>query len=294
MNAPWFRYIVVLVVSLSSTACARNSEQSPLTTWLYVVDAGGPTSRILRVRTDGSGLQTMLDPALPAARGIVFEPGTNTVYWTSRDGHRIQRARVSAGSGLRPHDVVTERMDSAYGIAIDPRNGYLYWSDYGTGAIHHSKRSGERPEAIVRGLKKPRGIDIDIRYGFIYWTDVETRKVQRARPDGSGVQDLLTQEDGLQAPYGVTVDASAGLIYIADAGTGHIMRARTDGSNLEILIRNSGPHPAFIAISREEGRIYWTDNRANRVRRALLNGEQIEDVIATGLAGPRGLVLVRH
>ncbi len=41
--------------------------------WLWVVDAGGGTSRILRVRPDGTGMETVLDPAPDASRGIVLD-----------------------------------------------------------------------------------------------------------------------------------------------------------------------------------------------------------------------------
>lgn len=261
--------------------------------WLYVVDAGGETSRILRMRTDGSGLETVLDPALPASRGLALDPAARALIWASRDGDRIQRARLDSAATLTPEDVLSAGLDSAYAVGLDQRRAHLYWSDYGTGAIHRSSLSGADAQIIVKGLQAPRGIDLDTAGGWLYWTDTGTKKVQRARFDGSEQQDLVTAEQGLDTPYGVTVAAANNLMYIADAGTGHILRANADGSNVEIFIRDSGPHPSFIILAPDEGRLYWTDNRANRIRRAKLDGSEIQDVVATGLAGPRGLVLVR-
>jgi sugar lactone lactonase YvrE len=271
-------------------ACAEPAVQS--SPWLYLVDAGGGTSRILRLQPDGSGLETVLDPAPPASRGIVLDGAARTLYWASRDGDRLQRAQLSDSARLVPQDVLVG-LDSAYALSLDAGRGHLYWSDYGTGANHRASLDGSDARVVVSGLQSPRGLDLDTTGGWVYWTDVATSKVQRARFDGSDMQDLLDAGDGLARPYGVTLDAAAGVLYIADAGTGHILRARTDGSAVEVLLAESGPHPSFILIVPEEGRFYWTDNRANRVRRARLDGTQVEDILATGLAGPRGLVRVQ-
>jgi low density lipoprotein receptor-related protein 5/6 len=284
--------VLLLGAALLASACAQTPDV-PQSAWLYVVDAGGETSRILRVRPDGSGMETVLDPALPASRGILLDAATRTLVWASRDGDRIQRARIDANAQLLAEDVVSAGLDSAYAVALDRRAGHLYWSDYGTGAIHRASLNGADAQIVVQGLEAPRGIDLDTAGGWLYWTDVGTRKVQRARLDGSNVQDLLTAAQGLDSPYGVTVDPAQGFMYVADAGTGHILRARPDGTGVQPLIAQSGPHPSFIMLVPEEDRLYWTDNRANRIRRARLDGSQIEDVVPGGLAGPRGLVLVR-
>ncbi|MGH7469651.1 MAG: SMP-30/gluconolactonase/LRE family protein [Longimicrobiales bacterium] len=283
---------VVRLVLLLSTACT-DARNAPEAAWLYVVDAGGETSRILRVRPDGSGMETVLDSALPASRGLLLDAATQTLVWASRDGDRIQRARIDGDARLAPEDVVSAGLDSAYAVALDRRAGHLYWSDYGTGAIHRALRDGTQSQIVVSGLEAPRGIDLDPAGGWLYWTDVGTRKVQRSRLDGTNVQDLLTAEHGLDSPYGVTLDPGLGFMYVADAGTGHILRARPDGSEVRQLIPQSGPHPSFIILVPDEDRLYWTDNRANRIRRARLDGSAIEDVVPGGLAGPRGLVLVR-
>lgn len=287
---------LVLSCLLVLAGCSERPAASPAPSeqpWLYVVDAGGETSRILRMRPDGSGLETVLDPALAASRGLVHDPAAGTLIWASRDGDRIQRARLDGTATLTPEDVFSTGLDSAYAVGLDRRNSHLYWSDYGTGAIHRSSLAGTDAQVIVKGLQAPRGIDLDTAGGWLYWTDTGTKKVQRARFDGSEQQDLLTAEHGLDTPYGVTVDAANNLMYIADAGTGHILRAKADGSNVEVFIPQSGPHPSFIILAPSEGRLYWSDNRANRIRRAKLDGTEIQDVVATGLAGPRGLVLVR-
>ncbi len=273
-------------------AQANQTADSTKASWLYVVDAGGETSRILRVHPDGTGQETVLDSAAPASRGLLLDGSAHTLIWASRDGDRLQRARLDGSAKLTTEDISIAGLDSAYAVALDARHGHLYWSDYGTRSIHRANLDGSNPRVVVRNLGAPRGIDLDTAGGWIYWTDTGTKKVQRARLDGSDQQDLLTEAHGLDTPYGVTL-LNRDVMYIADAGTGHILRARQDGGGVEVLIPQSGPHPSFILVVPEEGRLYWSDNRANRIRRARFDGTQIEDVIAGGLAGPRGLVIVR-
>lgn len=291
------RIAIPMVVAVLFGACAPDGPDAQASTgstaWLYVVDAGGGTSRILRVRPDGAEFEAVLDPAPPASRGIAYDSAARTLIWASRDGDRIQRAVLNDGVLTEVQDLLTAGLDSAYAVALDARAGHLYWSDYGTRAIHRADLDGSGAVELVSGLGAPRGLDIDVAGGWLYWTDVATVKVQRARLDGSDVQELLTEADGLGRPYGVTADPAGGRIYIADAGTGHILRANADGSGLEILIAGSGPHPSFILLVPDEDRLYWTDNRANRVRRARLDGSGVEDVVPGELAGPRGLVRVR-
>ena len=296
------RLVIAVMLFGGTVACDRGGadDQQAATAvdsaaqpWLYVVDAGGDVSRILRVRTDGGAVDTVLAVAAPASRGIVLHAASRTLIWASRDGDRIQRARLDGDTFVESTDLPAQGLDSAYAVALHGGPGHLYWTDYGTGAIHRAQLDGSDPQIIVRGLSAPRGMDLDTIQGWMYWTDIGTKKVQRARLDGSETQDLLQATHGLDQPYGVTLDPRNNFIYVTDAGTGNILRARPDGSEVQVVIPQSGPHPSFLIILEDEGRMYWGDNRANRVRRARLDGSQIEDVIPGGLAGPRGLVYVR-
>ena len=51
----------------------------------------------------------------------------------------------------------------------------------------------------------------------LYWTDWGTDKIQRANPDGSGVEDLVSGA-GLDGPDGLALDMAGGKMYWTDAG----------------------------------------------------------------------------
>ena len=120
----------------------------------------------------------------------------------------------------------------------------------------------------------------------MYWTDAGTNTIQRARLDGSHIEDLLPQ--GLIEPYGIAVAVSGGKIYWTDWEVG-IQRANLDGSGVETLVRAARPNG--IAVDSAGGKVYWTDYGANRIRRSNLDGSALEDVVVTSLDNPYGIAL---
>ena len=120
----------------------------------------------------------------------------------------------------------------------------------------------------------------------IYWTDAGTNAIQRARLDGTHVENLLPH--GLIEPYGIAVAVSGGKMYWSDWEVG-IQRANLDGSGVETLVRAARPNG--IAVDAGGGKIYWTDYGSNRIRRANLDGSQVEDLVITTLDNPYGIAL---
>ncbi len=222
-----------------------------------------------------------------AARGLARDGTTGDLYWISRDADVIQRGAVE-GTGLAT--VRDQGLDSAYAVAMGSVSGDLYWSDYGTDRIERWARSADGPVPLVEGLTSPRAIVVDEEGGWVYWVDRGSAKVQRVSLTDGAVEDLVRA--GLVAPYGIALDPLDGSLLVADAELGSIFRIHPDGWALEPWLPDAGTHPSFIVVDDATGLVYWTDNRDNVVRRRAREGGPVE-VLASGLAGPRGLVLVR-
>ena len=90
----------------------------------------------------------------------------------------------------------------------------------------------------------------------MYWTDVRLTKIRRANLDYSNVEDLITTGDG---PIGIALDLVRGKMYWIES---HI---DLEPSNL----------PKVKA----------------KIRRANLDGSNVEDLITTGLNGPNRIAL---
>ncbi len=108
----------------------------------------------------------------------------------------------------------------------------------------------------------------------VYWTDNGAVKIQRARLDGTNVEDLVME--GLSDPQGIALDLPANKMYWTDAGSLKIQRANLDGSNIEDLITTGLESPKAIALDLSAGMMYWIDN--GRIQRADLTGTGVEDL----------------
>ena len=115
----------------------------------------------------------------------------------------------------------------------------------------------------------------------IYWTDAGSNTIQRARLDGTQVEDLLPH--GLIEPYGIALAVADGKVYWTDWDVG-IQRANLDGSGVETLVSAARANGLTVDIT--AGHLYWTDYGANRIRRANLDGTEIEDLVITSLDNP--------
>ena len=216
-------------------------------------------------------------------------------------------------------DLITTGLDRPWSIALDVERGMMYWTDIGTKKIQRANLDGSNvKDLITRRLSSPVGIALDVERGMMYWTDtgIVTHKIQRANLDGSQVENLITR--GLRMPEGIALDLGRGKMYWTDSYTRKIQRANLDGSNVEDLItggfitrRLEGPRGIALDVERgmmywtdlawqglhcpvpqvERGMMYWTDAGTGKIQRANLDGSNVEDLITTGLGGPRGIAL---
>jgi parallel beta-helix repeat protein len=126
----------------------------------------------------------------------------------------------------------------------------------------------------------------------MYWTDWDTGKIQRANPDGTGVEDVVS---GLSGPGGIAIDVAGGKMYWCDY-TIHvnstIKRANLDGSGVEVLVTNLHA-PRGIALDIAGDKMYWsqTGGGTNKIQRANLDGSDVETLLYGPEAGDVALNL---
>ena len=125
----------------------------------------------------------------------------------------------------------------------------------------------------------------------MYWTDDGTDKIQRSNLDGSGVEDLVTSDDGLEDLGGIALDVSGGKMYWTEAGAAKIQRSNLDGSDVENLVTTGLEGPVGIALDVSGGKMYWTDVLEGKIQRSNLDGSGVEALVTTGLESPAGIAL---
>jgi len=120
----------------------------------------------------------------------------------------------------------------------------------------------------------------------MYWTDMAVFKIQRADPNGSNVEDLVSN---VENPIALVLDVAAGKMYWADKASAKLQRADLDGSNVEELVSNI-QKPTALVLDVSAGKMYWADDTSDKIQRADLDGSNVEDLVSN-IQDPTALAL---
>ena len=239
--------------------------------WTNMGNTAADDGYIRRSDLDGKNVVTVV-----AAGGtftpkqMKFEPIDEKLYWSDREGMRVQRAD-SDGSNVetlytsaKGDQARKDLSNHCVGIAVDREKGYFYWSQKGpdNGGVGSLRRAhlalpdGENDanrsdvEILYAGLPEPIDIDLDLEHGFIYWTDRGDDTINRGPielPDGETATTRTDREiivPKVKEAIGIWLDRPRGLVYYTGAN-GQVGRAHYDGSDAEYLMTTGG---AFTGI----------------------------------------------
>ncbi|CAJ1414342.1 unnamed protein product [Effrenium voratum] len=123
--------------------------------------------------------------------------------------------------------------------------------------------------------------------GHVYWIDASLKNIQRAKLDGSGVEEVVS---GLKRPSGLAVDGAKGLLW-TDLEDRAVWRAQLDGSQAEVHVEGlQAPTGTSLALS--EGRVIWADLSLRQILcsrggapEVLLDELKSPNAVATDAAG---------
>lgn len=221
---------------------------------LYFLDLSG--GRLVTVRSDGTGLRTVIPDLAGHPDGVIVDAAAGHVYWTnmgnpSANDGSIERADLDGGNRT---------------VIVSPGQTFT-----------------------------PKQIQLDTAGGKLYWCDREGMRVMRANLDGSEIETLVQtgqsdseRRDQRNWCVGIAIDHAESMIYWTQkgadkAGEGRIFRARlelpggrqpTDRDDIE-LVYDELPEPIDLDIDEEDRMLYWTDRgdppRGNTVNRAPLD-----------------------
>ena len=209
-------------------------------------------------------------------RVIVPEGGTFTpkqlqldipnrkLYWCDREGMRVMRANFD---GSRIEILIetgrgeVDRKDLSnwcVGIAIDPRQKHLYWTQKGAenageGRILRAGLEiprGETPDArsdlevLFDKLPEPIDLDLDHESGLLYWTD------RGDPPNGNSISRAVINRNGraqepqlltthLMEAIGLALDLKGNRMFATDLG-GSVYSMSLDGSNKRTILGAQG------------------------------------------------------
>ena len=93
--------------------------------------------------------------------------------------------------------------------------------------------------------------------------------------DGTGIENLVTDDEVLSYPTAIALDLVNRKMYWADAGTQSIHRAGLDGSNVEEIVTDLSD-PYGLALDVGSGHVYWTNRNSGDIQRAALDGSDVQ------------------
>jgi len=220
-----------------------------------------------RAELDGSKVTTIVAAGLTyTPKQLRLDPAGQKLYWSDREGMRIQRAATD-GSGLETLVTVATgdgaRKDAAnwcVGLALDLTHGFVYWTQKGpdngkVGSIrraHLHMPNGETDstrtdiEVLFAGLPEPVDLDVDVAGGHLYWSDRGDDTINRAAIEIPSGKTAATRSDreilvrGVREAIGVTLDLERGHVYYTSGASGRVGRANLDGSGARDLLTGSG------------------------------------------------------
>lgn len=224
---------------------------------------------IERININGSGRVTIVPSGVfKVGKQIVLvtENGVKKLYWCDREGMKVMRANVD---GSRVEVLVdTSRMQCtgreckwAVGVAVDTRNGWVYWTQKGSGgsgSIHRvpikmqaGQTAANRNDVQTVLDKLPEPIDLRWVDGYgLYWTDrghaaggnsvnrmSMTAEVQAGKAQFAARGQILAT--GLNEGIGIAVDVTSNKMWFTELG-GRVFQSNLDGSGKRTIATGQG------------------------------------------------------
>ena len=210
---------------------------------------------------DGSDRQVIVPVGvIVTGKQIAFDPESQRVYWTDREGMRVWSARID-GSDRVVHvqtGAGEDRLDRRrhpVGIAVDRRGGFLYWTQKGKpngneGMLLRAPLD-VRPadpsartdiEVLLDGLPEPIDLELDHEASMLYWTDrgdpPDGNTLNRARVGPGGLSDHQILFSGLKEGIGLAHDPAGRRMFVSDLG-GHLYEISTEAPfNSRLVVKN--------------------------------------------------------
>ncbi|UYV64099.1 hypothetical protein LAZ67_2006567 [Cordylochernes scorpioides] len=166
----------------------------------------------------------------------------NHIYWADTDKNTIEVVDLAT----KMHKTIIDTMlDEPRGIALNPLDGWMIWSDWGDVAkIEKSGMDGSHRQTIItENLMWPNGITIDFVTKRIYWVDAKLHLLASADYDGGNNRIVHTSFTDFKHPYSVDIferqpdNVVQDFVYWSDWGTESILKVnKFSGKELKRVV----------------------------------------------------------
>ncbi|KAK6630731.1 hypothetical protein RUM44_002900 [Polyplax serrata] len=230
--------VKALISSLKSAVALDfyHTETTNMIYWTDVVD-----DKIYRGTLLGeslSNIEVVVQTGLATAEGLAVDWIGGNLYWVESNLDQIE---VSKLNGSFRKTLIAGDMDSPRAIALDPRDGYLFWSDWDANAprIERCSMSGTHRKRVLRVDQItdgawPNGLTLDYVLRRIYWIDARSDSIHTTTYDGLSHKEVIRGHETLTHPFSIAVFEN--YVYWTDWRTNSVIRAnKWNGSGLYVI-----------------------------------------------------------
>ncbi|RZF40959.1 hypothetical protein LSTR_LSTR013214 [Laodelphax striatellus] len=251
-----------LIFNLKNTIALDfyHSNETDLVYWTDVID-----DKIYRGSLIGGSLaniEVVVQTGLATAEGLAVDWIGNNLYWVESNLDQIEVAKLN-GSFRRT--LIAGDMESPRAIALDPRYGLLFWTDWDANSprIERCSMSGDHRRVVVLVEKMsdgawPNGLTLDYELKRIYWIDARSDSIYTVTYDGGDHREVMGQHETLSHPFAIGL--FEGHVYWTDWRTNSVMRAnKWNGSDVTVMYRTlTQPFDVQILHSSRQPRLNFS------------------------------------
>ncbi|XP_059219892.1 low-density lipoprotein receptor isoform X2 [Stomoxys calcitrans] len=152
---------------------------------------------------EGSDKTIVLKEHTVTSDGLAVDWIYNHIYFTDTHKCTIELTNFDGNMGKV---LIEDELDIPRSIALDPIEGWMYWSDWGASPrIERAGMDGSHRTTIINyDVKWPNGITLDLVRKRIYWVDGKLNIISSANYDGSQRRQILYSTEYLRHPFSIT------------------------------------------------------------------------------------------
>ena len=196
-----------------------------------------------------------LDADAGVAQAFMIEGGTGNIQRVNFDGTGLQT-------------IVPGSPGYGQGIALDPVNQKVWWSNWNTGDINNANYDGTGVQTVFSVPSGIGGLDIDLTNQRVYIA--ATGSIISANLNGSGLTTVYTSPGGNLLD--VAVDAVNAKLYWTDNLLGKVQRSDLSGANVQDVLTSGLVTPIGIDVEPTLGKFFVANKGSGDIVSANLNG----------------------
>lgn len=187
-----------------------------------------------------SKIEVVVSSGLSTAEGLAVDWVAENLYWVESNLDQIEVARLN---GSYRRTLIAGEMESPRAIALDPRDGLLFWTDWDANnpRIERCSMAGRNRNVVVRVDQLtdgawPNGLTLDYDLRRIYWIDARSDSIHTTTYEGADHQLVIKGHEMLSHPFAIALYGS--YVYWTDWRTNSVIRAnKWTGAQISVIQR---------------------------------------------------------